>query len=251
MANISLKNAQPLDLARILDRNQDGKMQIGEEVKLSAAELKIIDANHDESLSTDELSQAMAKDQVVIDYKSNQTPLVQLNPALFKASSNDKTQGIIYGGGVLGLGLGSGIGALVALGTGHSAKSGAEIGALVGTVAGPIASAIYAARQPKAETTYSLIDQASLPDPKKLKTYTLASSGIGAGIGAALGGFGLGRLGVLDMKTSIFIGTTVGATMASSSAICSAASRQKKNKPDRASLCRSARYPASPGRNLA
>lgn len=188
-------------------------MQIGEEIKLSAAELKVLDSNHDQSLSRDELSDAIAQDFVSIDYKTNQAALVQLNPALFRATSHDKSQGIIYGGGVLGLGVGAGIGALVAMGTGAPAAKGAEIGSMVGALGGIIGSAIYAAHQDTPETTYSKIDPAQEPDPQKLKTYTLTSAGVGAGVGAALGGFGLGRLGILDMKTSIFIGTTVGATM--------------------------------------
>ncbi|HEY9840972.1 MAG: hypothetical protein ACAI44_29735 [Candidatus Sericytochromatia bacterium] len=212
MPSVTSSSAR-LDLAFVLDKNQNGTLQVGQEINISPEELDMLDGNHDKQLSTDELSTALAKDFVSVEYKTNQPTTLRLNPVVFRAHSNDKAQGYIYGGCLLGAGVGAGVGALIAMGTGASPRDGAGLGGLIGGVAGSAGAGVYSYFNNHPTTTYQQIDPAQEPDPKAMKKYTLGGAAVGAGVGAALGAFGLARLGILSKSTSIFVGTTIGATI--------------------------------------
>jgi len=213
MIKVSSNAPSLMDLAHVIDKNKDNKIQLGKEIELRPEAVSVLDSNQDQVLSTSELSDAIAKDHVIIEYKTSQPAQVRLNPAVFRTSTNDPARGTIYAGGLLGAGAGAGIGALVALGTGAPASSGAQLGGIIGALSGTVGGGVYSYFNDESETTISKVDPTQEPDPKVVKKYTMTSAAVGAGIGAAAGGFGLARLGVLDTKTSIFIGTTIGATM--------------------------------------
>lgn len=206
-------NVTLMNMAQVLDKNKDGKLQLGQEIQMSADQLKVIDTNQDKELSTSELDTAIQQDFVQIQYTTNKPAMINLNFSKFRGTSNDKSQGIIYGGVLLGGGAGAGIGALVAMATGAPASAGAPIGAMIGAVTGAIGSGVYSYKTQHPETVYKPIDPTQEPDPAKLKKSTMIGMGVGAGIGAAAGAFGLSRLGLLPMKTSIFVGTAAGATI--------------------------------------
>lgn len=212
MPSVTSSSAR-LDFAYVLDKNQDGVLQTGKEIQISQEQHDLLDSNQDKQLSVEELSTALSKDYVSVEYKTGMPAVLKLNHSLFKTTTHDKTQGYIYGGGVLGGGVGAGLGALIAMGTGSSASSGAALGGLIGAVAGTTGAGVYSYFNHKPKTTIELIDPKQVPDQKVVKPYTLGGAAAGAGIGAALGAFGIARLGILSKSTSIFIGTTIGATI--------------------------------------
>ncbi|MGE3727401.1 MAG: hypothetical protein AB7I41_17710 [Candidatus Sericytochromatia bacterium] len=201
-----VSNTNQIGMAQVLDRNKDGKLQLGSEINMAAPQLKAIDANKDGELSTSELSSAIQQDYVSIQYKTNEASDIRLNPDIFRGSSNDKSQGFIYGGAGLGTLAGLGIGFLV------GGSAGSQIGALVGAAAG-VGTGVYFSAQQKVETVYNKIDQSKEADQDVVKPYAIGGAIIGAGLGAAAGYFGFSKTGLMDFGTGIFAGAAVGATL--------------------------------------